>query len=323
MQPLHCHHRSSHVDHENALGFSGLRRIRGQPPLSRNSTIPSSPVESHFTPSPLLHTNTIPVSRSSSRSVSAHLFPTGPVSPGVEDLHRFPTESLHSFSFTHQSEDFLHSRQNILKKSIDFMRDRLGWAASGPGLADAQARVSGDSDVQSMMQLLKRANVLNVNTGGPKGLGLVTGPADVDGPNIFEKSFSQQPIVEEEAIAESPIPETPRVKLDEDIASSGLQMSGDQGNLRSQPAHERASLKRTYTDLSSISLQVKLMETLAKPYTSDEQTAAYGLQQPTLMSAPASIPQATGAPSVHSHSSKWAPAAQAVFRTDSKAPWTI
>jgi protein-serine/threonine kinase len=273
----------------------------------------------------------MPVSRSSSRSVSAHFFPSGPVSPGVEDLHRFPTESLHSFSFTHQSEDFLHSRQNILKKSIDFMRDHLGWAASGPGLVDAQARVSGDSDVQSMMQLLKRANILNVNTGGLKGLGLglglglgpMTGPADVDGLNIFEKSFSQQPIVVEEAIAESPIPETPRVKLDEDIASSGLRTSGDQGNPRSQPAHERTSLKRTYTDLTSISLQVKLMETLAKPYTSDEQTAAYGLQQPTLMSASASIPQATGAPSVHTHSSKWAPAAQAVFRTDSKAPWTI
>ena len=240
-------------------------------------------------------------------------------------------ESLHSFSFTHQSEDFLHSRQNILRKSIDFIQDRLGWAASSPALADAQARVSGDSDVQSMMQLLKRANILNVNTGGPKGLGLglglglgpMTGPADVDGPNIFEKSFSQQPIVEEEAIAESPIPETPRAQLDEHIASSGLQMSGDQGNLGSRPAQKRASLKRTYTDLTSISLQVKLMETLAKPYTSDEQTAAYGLQQPTLMSASASIPQVTGAPSVHSHSSKWAPAAQAVFRTDSRAPWTI
>jgi protein-serine/threonine kinase len=273
----------------------------------------------------------MPVSRSSSRSVSAHYFPSGPLSPGVEDLHRFPTESLHSFSFTHHSEDFLHSRQNILKKSIDFMRDHLGWAASGLGLADAQARVSGDSDVQSMMQLLKKANILNVNTGGPKGLGLglglglgpITGPADFDGPNIFEKSFSQQPIVEEEAIAESPIPDTPRVKLDDDMAGSGPQMSGDQGNPRLQPAHERASLKRTYTDLTSTSLQVKLMETLAKPYTSDEQTAAYGLQQPTLMSASASIPQATGAPSVHSHSSKWAPAAQAVFRTDSKAPWTI
>ena len=279
-------------------------------------------------PSPLLHTNTMPVSSSSSRSVSANYFSTGPVSPGVEDLHRFPTESLHSFSFTHQSEDFLHSRQNILKKSIDFMRDRLGWAANHPGLADAQARVSGDSEVQSMMQLLRRANILSVNTGGPKGLGLglgpVTGPADVEGANIFEKSFSQQqPIVEEDTIAESPIPQTPRVTLDDDITSPGLEMSSDIGNLRSPPALKRASLKRTYTDLTSISLQAKLMEALAKPYSSDEQNAAYSLQHPAVMSASTVVPQATGAQSVHSHSSKWAPAAQAVFRTDSKAPWTI
>jgi protein-serine/threonine kinase len=278
-------------------------------------------------PPSLLHTNTMPVSRSSSRSVSVHYLPSGPVSPGVEDLHRFPTESLHSFSFTHQSEDFLHSRQNILKKSIDFLRDRLGWAASNPGLADAQARISGDSDVQSMMQLLKRANLLSVNTGGPKGLGLglgpITGPADVDGANIFEKSFSlQQPIVEEEVIADSPVPQTPRITLD-DVASPGLEMSGEPGNLRSPPTPRRASLKRTYTDLTSISLQAKLMEALAKPYTSDEQSASYSLQPSALLSASASMPQATGAPSVHSHSSKWAPAAQAVFRTDSKAPWTI
>jgi protein-serine/threonine kinase len=271
----------------------------------------------------------MPVSRSSSRSASVHYLPSGPVSPGVEDLHRFPTESLHSFSFTHQSEDFLHSRQTILKKSIDFMRDRLGWAATNPGLADAQARVSGDSDVQSMMQLLKRANLLSVNTGGPKGLGLglglgpITGPADVDGANIFEKSFSlQQPIVEEEAIAESPVPQTPHITLD-DVASPDLEMSCERGNLKSPPAPRRSSLKRTYTDLTSISLQAKLMEALAKPYTSDEQNAAYSLQSSAILSASTSMPQVTGAPSVHSHSSKWAPAAQAVFRTDSKAPWTI
>ena len=210
------------------MGVSGLLRIRRPPPPSRTSTIPSSPVESHFTPSPLLHTNTIPASSTSSRSVSAQYLPSGPVSPGVEDLHRFPTESLHSFSFTQQSEDFLHSRQNILKKTIDFMRDRLGWAATNPGLADAQARVSGDSDVQSMMQLLRRANLLSVNT-KVQGLGLgpITGPADVDGANIFEKSFSQpQPIFEEEAMTQSPVAQVPRATFDEAVANTDLEGRG-------------------------------------------------------------------------------------------------
>ena len=130
--------RASFIEHENGLCISGLRRIRRQPPPSRNSTLPSSPVESsHFLPPPP-HTNTLPNSRSSSRSVSTHNLAGTPSSPGAEDLHRFPSESLHSFSFAHRSEDFLHNRQNILKKSIDFMRDRLGWAAMNPGLANAQ-----------------------------------------------------------------------------------------------------------------------------------------------------------------------------------------
>jgi protein-serine/threonine kinase len=107
----------------------------------------------------------------------------------LEDLHRFPMESLHSFSFAQQSEELLHSRQNILKRSIDFMRDRMGWAASNHAIASAQANMSGDADIQGMMDLLTRAHVLNeenaTNVRGP-----TTGPADVNGDNIFEKAFA-------------------------------------------------------------------------------------------------------------------------------------
>ena len=287
-------------------------------------------------PSPLLHSNTMPVSGTSSRSASAsHAVPSGTMTPGVEDLHRFPSESLHSFSFTHQSEDFLHSRQNILKKSIDFLRDRLGWAASNPGLASAQARVSGDAEIQSMMDLLKRANILSVDTGGLRGLGLglgpMTGPADVDGGNIFDRSFShQETIVEEQAISDSAVPElggangaSPNPEVDDAALSPGLSLTSGLDNLRSPPASKRSSLKRTYTDVHSISLQAKLMEAMAQPYAADEPGAAYSLQPPAVMSAAGTMAQATGAPAVHSHSSKWAPAAQAIFRTENKDPWTI
>lgn len=263
--------------------------------------------------------------------MSALVLPSAPTSPGVEDLHRFPSESLHSFSFTHQSEDFLHSRQNILKKSVDFMRDRLGWAASNPGLASAQARLSGDTEVQSMIELLRKANILTINTGGPKGLGLglgpMTGPADVDGANIFEKSFGQQASVSEDsAIMASPLVdqrETSKPTLDDTAVSPDFEMSAGFDNPRSPPDSKRASLRRTYTDIGSASLQAKLMEALAKPYNAQEQGATYNLQPPAIISASTSVPQPTGAPSVHTHSSKWAPAAQAIFRTDCKAPWTI
>jgi len=75
------------------------------------------------------------------------------------------------------------------------MRDRFGWAASSAGIVNAQARVSGDAEIQSMVDLLSKANVWEKdNQNRPPGLsrGPLTGPADVDGENIFEKTFSNR-----------------------------------------------------------------------------------------------------------------------------------
>jgi protein-serine/threonine kinase len=126
---------------------------------------------------------------------AASVTPSGPSSPvlnSIEDLNRFPSESLHSFSFAHQSEDSIDRRQNVLKRSIDFMRDKLGWAASNPGLVAAQARLSGDKEIQSMMELLNRAHIIGEDAEHAHGLGFrgpVTGPADLSGENVFDKSF--------------------------------------------------------------------------------------------------------------------------------------
>lgn len=213
----------------------------------------------------------------------------------------------------------LHSRQNILKKSIEFMRDRLGWAASSPALASAQARVSGDAELQSMMELLRKANILGIDTSKAKdvrGYGPLTGPADVDGANIFEKSFSQKSAgIPEEAVIEE---DTDAEGDERDVIGDGDGEDGF-GDLGSGIGPRRTSLKRTFTDISSLSLQAKLMEALAQPYSLDGQSSSYNL-----LSAPAGpMVQNAGGSSLHSHSSKWAPASQAVFRTDAKAPWTI
>src|SRR6478609_7342537 len=80
-------------EHEHGLGASGLRRIRQQGPGSRG-------VSAHRAAS--LNINpTPPASRHPSSSA-----PTAPSSPTLafgEDLTRFPSESLHSFSFATQS----------------------------------------------------------------------------------------------------------------------------------------------------------------------------------------------------------------------------
>ncbi|KAJ5765425.1 hypothetical protein N7520_004984 [Penicillium odoratum] len=259
-----------------------------------------------------------PPSMRSSSSSRAH---TGRMSMSqefgdLEDLHRFPLESLHSFSFAQQSEELLHSRQNILKRSIDFMRDRMGWAASSSAIAHAQANMSGDSDIQSMMDLLTRAHVLDEESVN-NGRGPITGPAEVNGDNIFERAFSDHGSsprdLHLEPLARSQTTSDSSPKLISPIGSND-RIPASRTDLKSAPASRRVSLKRTYTDLNSVSLRSKLMETLAQPYSSTDPFASL-----------ASSANGLGCPipALHTHSSKWTPVSQAVFRTEAQAPWTI
>src|SRR5205807_8194379 len=44
------------------------------------------------------------------------------------ELSKFSTESFHSYSFVANDATMLESRQNILKRSIDFMKSKIkGW----------------------------------------------------------------------------------------------------------------------------------------------------------------------------------------------------
>ncbi|KAG5287699.1 serine/threonine-protein kinase ppk6 [Histoplasma capsulatum G186AR] len=302
--------RSTLLEHEHGLGPSGLQRIRQAPTLPKISN-------SAFT-SPIA-----PQSAASSRSPSIH-FSTDRSPLGLEDLHRFPSESLHSFSFAQQSEDFLHNRQNVLKRSIDFMKDRFGFAASNVHLANAQARLSGDADIQSMMELVAKANLLehdenhNVHSGLAKGP--LTGPPDIEGANIFEKAFAN---------ADDPLSQTTGEHSSGNGTTSPQQIlrgsqylspiSDDHLTsqirwMRSAPSSRRVNLKRTFTDLSSVALQNQLTEALAQPYSTGEMPSQSGIFPYGLSSS---------ASSLHTHSSKWSPFSQAVFTTGSKAPWTI
>ncbi|KAJ5174942.1 uncharacterized protein N7482_000819 [Penicillium canariense] len=260
-----------------------------------------------------------PRSRSSSRAHTSRISMSQNFGD-LEDLHRFPLESLHSFSFAQQSEELLHSRQNILKRSIDFMRDRMGWAATNAAIANAQANMSSDSDIQHMMDLLARARVLDEEN-ATHLRGPTTGPADVNGDNIFEKAFSDRgssPIGTRDALQEQ-FPPTGSQATSESSqmlsAVPGDRLPQSRKDLISAPSSRRVSLKRTYTDLTSASLKSKLMDTLAQPYASTDpfvslasSTAGLGFPIPSAL---------------HTHSSKWTPVSQAVFRTEAQAPWTI
>ena len=320
-------------EHEHGLGVTGLRRIRQQPHSRAPSSQPPSPNSSFSLPP---RSASMTLCGSTGRTFAPGAAPSSPTLNLGEDLSRFPSESLHSFSFNHQSEDILHNRQNLLKKSIEFLHEKLDWASNNPGLVAAQAKVSGDVDVQNMMELLVKANILGeddlVAQKFQAGTGALTGPADLHGSNIFEKVFMQSSGIGEGALSAEPDTD---VKDESDLSSPfssqaepSLNSSASAVDLReplSPPdIPPRVGLKRTNTDISLLTLQTKLADVLARPYT------VKGHSENFLLSpAPVSIftkPANSGAnahSTVHGHANRWVPAAQVIFTTEAQAPWTI
>lgn len=346
------------TEHEHGLGASGLRRIRQQPP-SRVPTIPSSESSSR-NPSIGPRSGSMTLSFPNSRSASMALA-SGPSSPTLnftEDLSRFPSESLHSFSFAHQSEEFIHNRQNVLKRSVEFMSQKLGWGNSNAGIASAQARVSGDQDMQNMLDLLARAKLVGANNipGGGQTFfaGPLTGPATAedtgnvfdasfvphsDGLDLFESPHSSPTTLRKPALEIQAVPEDIPTEPSHEIAITSAQDSepssrtptNESGTTAktSPPVTRRQSLKRTFTDTAPLTLQNKLMDALAQPFIAgdafNDQLLSPSMPQsagPGSSAFGMSGPHPVG-PAVHGHSSRWAPAAQAIFTTESTAPYTI
>ena len=275
--------------------------------------------------------------------------PAGPSSPifnFAEDLSRFPSESLHSFSFASQSEDVLHNRQNLLKKAVDFMRDKLGWTANHPGLMTAQAKISGDAGLHDIMDLLARANALEKDRDNAQLSqfvhGPLTGPADFEGGNVFEKAFrpqsgssgqldgpsedkhtqleGQDNVIQNGAGKIQPTESIPPESSNPPSPGKGSSLS--QG---SKIPDGRSDLKRTRTDLSLLNLQTKLTEAMARPYIARDEHNDEALLSPTPMSAiGGSFNANVNIPSImNGHPKRWVPPSQAVFTTEINAPWTI
>ncbi|KAK9418042.1 putative Protein kinase domain-containing protein [Seiridium unicorne] len=354
--------RSSLItEHDHGLGLSGLRRIRQNHPI-RAPTLPSSATSSR-SPSTSLARSTSLVMMMSPVNVNQMPMSAGPSSPSfTEDLSRFPSESLHSFSFAHKSEDFIQNRQSVLKRSIEFMRDRMGWAVShNAAIASAQARVNGDIETQTMLDLLARAqlvgagNLPQLDTGSAFVPGPLTGPAEVSGLNIFDKDFvprtsspesfatplvsptdTRSPRMESlSAVTSAESQVSPKAKPAQivrepsDSENSSRSPTDESGTTAqtSPPISRKPTLKRTYTDVAPMSMQQKLLDTLAQPFVAGQQgTYPDVLVSPTLPAnrgrASFNVPGTLGS-TVHGHATRWVPAAQAIFTTESKPPWTI
>ena len=255
----------------------------------------------------------------------------------------------------------MQNRQNVLKRSLEFMKDRMGWpmSSSQAGLASAQARASGDVDAQHMLELLARAQLIGAgNLPNPDSSidpGPLTGPADVSGENIFDRQFvprtaSPEPILDATAATLPPgappppkfqqvhfggPPKPPRATEPKSAENNNNNSANNNNNsadssrtptdestttaLTSPPVSRPTSLKRTMTDTMHMTLEDKLMDTMAQPFYQES------IASPALGQFPAGSQNFSSAlgPSVHGHTNRWVPAAQAIFTTEAKPPWTI
>lgn len=333
------------TDHDHGLGLSGLRRIRQSQP-ARSGTLGVNGPSNPNSRSPSLS-----LSRSTSLTMLQSLA-SGPASPLLaEDLARFSQESLHSFSFAHQSEEFIHNRQNVLKRSMQYLHDRLGRSSgTNPALASAQARVTGDVETQNMLDLIAKAQLMG-NDEASRSLGPLTGPAVLSADNIFEKSLiprtaspelitpSASPTVRPSEL-QAPRQETETKQTPPEGRPALLCVSSDGENSEnssrtptnesgttqktSPPETRRPSVfKRTYTDTAQASMQQKLIDVLAQPFVAGQSNYPDHLISPTVPQFTSLNSHNTVGTSVHGHSSRWVPAAQAIFTTEAKPPWTI
>ncbi|KAI0390530.1 Pkinase-domain-containing protein [Xylariaceae sp. FL0594] len=339
-------------ERDHGLGLSGLRRIRQNPN-------PRSPVMASTSPPSRSPSTSLPRSASMNMLLPHGSLSAGPYSPNfAEDLSRFPSESLHSFSFAHQSEDLIHNRQNVLKRSIEFMKDRMGWSvSSNAGIASAQARATGDVETQNMLDLLARANLIGAGNLPAVNSTVVapplSGPAHISGENVFDQQFVPRTSSPESYATPLVSPTTSRspkmplfdINSEDEEQSVSRQVDARSGQSESEsssrtptnesgsttktspPATRPCSLRRTYTDVAAASVQQKLIDTLAQPV-AVSQASAYPEPwlSPTLQArSPSSLPMKTGTigSAVHGHSSRWVPAAQAIFTTESRPPYTI
>ena len=214
----------------------------------------------------------------------------------------------------------------------------------------AQAKLTGDAEIQGMVELLLRASLSSKDHSPTARLkqpfGPFTGPVDVEA-NVFEEAFvpqSESPRrlkVNSEAVRVSAATEDPDLSrpssgqpepsLDSETSAAELtepesppnDLTIGQGE---REAGQKGGHRRTYTDLTLVTLQTKLVEALAKPYKAVDGIHESGLLSPSAMSFFASkVPDAgpTTPSLVHGHNNRWIPASQAIFTTECSTPWTI
>jgi protein-serine/threonine kinase len=216
-------------------------------------------------------------------SISQHILTSS------EDLTKFPSQSLHSFSFSQPRDPnaILESRQNVLRKSIDYMKDKLYGMTSRKPWTDEQ-RCALPVDIydrdKDVLESLKRAKLI---------------------PEYWDETNLPPPTAPAEVLLD------PFEAID--AAAEPLTMPNRK--------------TRTPTDLAGYRLQAKVFDAVTKPYSASTSVAVSPTlwstdRRMSINLPPSSTGQISGVVPIHS-ATRLAPNMQAIFSTEACAPWKI
>ncbi|KAI5304326.1 hypothetical protein KEM56_006623, partial [Ascosphaera pollenicola] len=283
---------------ERKSGLSGLPRIRHAPPDGPMKRVMTLPNLSMAIPKEFRNQEKPSTPSRPSHAPQKSLCPiTDSMTSDIAALYRFPSESLHSFSFAAPPDDISTARRNTLKRSVDVMRANFGFDSSA--LAEPDLMESNESHLHGLFG--DRHVVRKPIMQGP-----ITGPPSVDLGNIFEKAFSESnyrgnpsqsqfmPNDADYSPVLSPIPDDDNMPC---LVSSPKRASSRAPSFASR---RNSSTKRSRPTLSHAASVLDLPSSFS----------TFGVEAPVF----------TG---LHTHSSKWAPASQAVFTTSAQSDWTI
>lgn len=308
---------------------NGLRRIRQAP--SRKASGPS--------PNPGTLNNLSKPYRSSSHPLPGAAI-TGPPSPLMvlsEDLSRFPQESLHSFSFAHQSEESLQNRQNVLRRSVDFLKSKVNRTPPGTAYPRAAARLSGEEELSNVMDILQKANLLAQSPqafrqSDRNDQSTLPSVESLDPILSTDTPTTSQPLslsIPEKCASPEECSPTAVLGTADDVSYLKLQRIQSETAAQEPPSQalysRRSQLKRTFTGLEHHSQGGELLRS--------QNTHALDRAMQASVTSPVMSPTSDGSyrrhmtiPSndtPHAHGKRQHVAAQAIFTTDTNSPWTI
>lgn len=203
-------------------------------------------------------------------------------------------------------------------------------------MASAEARVAGDAEAQNMFDLISKARLVGrsqspseINLRGP-----LTGPAQLTGENVFEREF-----VRRTASPDTLSVSDTTVKVANSSTNQKKPAQNDSGPSTRTPTNESGAtdvtsppgsttnLKRTLTDTDSVSVQQKLMDAMSQPYMAQNTDHLISTNIPPSVSSSFGVPRpivpVDRSSATHGHTTRWVPAAQAIFTTQARPPWTI